>query len=273
MPGSGSTPTGAKLFAAECKSLATLTGQSRPAQGTATEQAHERVRRLPRASVSVLDTGRSKVHEPHPDPTLNVTCLHIVVDSSISPNNHITHLHAATSVLLCTMFHAWSGPPPTSAGRKHHTSLAVPCPFRRPFFHLVAPNPVPPFMRKPNLTCSFLAALKYATADRFPFSKAPNNWSFSTMSRKGWTSCSEALCLHHHKRDRTDSTADLAYLSASCSAFAFLTSSERPLGFQTNFNDPHRYDFLPGAPARARGKSHPSELDALARLGCTCAAS
>ena len=105
MPGSGFVPTGAKLLAAECKSL----GQDRVDQLQVPRlNKYMNASALPRPCVSILDTLRSTVHKPHPGPP-NVTCLHLVVDSSPSwpTNNHTTHLHAATSDLLCTTLHVW----------------------------------------------------------------------------------------------------------------------------------------------------------------------
>ena len=198
------------------------------------------------------------MHEPHPEPALKETWLRLIVDSSISLIAH-QHPHNEPS-------RGHLGPPLHNAPCVVGTSAKF-CRLKAPHF-LGGPIPlsqalVPsrsskssaPVHGKPSLMCSFLAALRYATADRYPeaFSKAPNNWSLSTVSGKGSTSCSPALCLHHHNRDRTDSTADLAYLSSSYSAFAFLTSSERPLRLLTHFSDPRRYDLLPGAPGRAGG--------------------
>ena len=160
------------------------------------------------------------MHEPHPDPTLNVTCLHLVVDSTISlmahqqPHNGPSRghfgppLHNAPCVVGTSANFCRSKAPHFLGGPVHLSQALLPS---------LNSKSSAPVHEKPNLTCSFSAALKYATADRYPeaFNKAPDNWSLSTVSGKGWTSCSEALCLHHHKRDRSDSTADLAYLSAS----------------------------------------------------------
>ena len=98
IPGSGLAPAGAKRLAAACKSLVVLRGHwERPPTA---EQAQ--VRTAPRADVSVLDTWRSKVHEPHPGPALKETWLHLIVDSSISPSLPTSTLLVAISDLLCT---------------------------------------------------------------------------------------------------------------------------------------------------------------------------